>query len=242
MPEFPLFLKDLKLRFPNEIFQELEAGRAVREAEVRLLQNLAESETDKDRQNALRRSLVLVTYAHLEGFAKFAMDGYASAVNSAKIPCSEAIAPLVAATLHKTFAALRHIQSKHPIFGGPLPDDSALHMAWREQEFVRQIGPLMATSVNIPDNVIDTESNLSPAVLKKNMYRLGLPFDVLAGHDGHISMLLGKRNQIAHGELTTPTKADTDQYVSTAFDVMQFVQAEVYDALTKKAYQRPVAA
>lgn len=123
-----------------------------------------------------------------------------------------------------------------------MPDDAALHMAWREQEFVQQIESLMATPVEIPDSVVSSESNLSAMVLKKNMYRLGLPFDSVDGHGGAIGKLLGKRNQIAHGELVTPTKVDTDQYVATAFEVMQFVQAEVYDALDKRAYQRPVAA
>ncbi|MBZ9940107.1 hypothetical protein LB533_03200 [Mesorhizobium sp. BR1-1-13] len=230
------------MRSPDEIFEELEVGRAAREAEIRLLQNLAASEGDDDRQNAIRRSLVLVTYAHLEGFVKFSMESYISAVNSAKIPCSEAITPLVAATLHKAFDALRHIQSKHPIFGGPLPDDSALHMAWREQTFVQQLASLMTTAVEIPDSFVTTESNLSAVVLKKNMYKLGLPFDAVDGHGGTIGMLLGKRNQIAHGEMVTPTKPDTEQYVAAAFDIMQFVQAEVYDALSNRAYQRAAAA
>jgi hypothetical protein len=32
--------------------------------------------------------------------------------------------------------------------------------------------------VNIPDHVVDTEANLNPVVLRKNLYRLGLPYDL----------------------------------------------------------------
>lgn len=100
----------------------------------------------------------------------------------------------------------------------------------------------MATAVEIPDSFVNTESNLSAVVLKKNLYKLGLAFDAIDGHGRTIGMLLGKRNQIAHGEMVTPTKADTDRYVAAAFDVMKFVQAEVYEALNNRAYQKSVAA
>jgi hypothetical protein len=226
---------------PDEVFGELEAGRALREGEVRLLQNLAILESDEERQATLRRSLVLIAYAHLEGFCKVAMESYATAVNSVSIPCSEAVAPLVAATLHRAFVALRDIQSKHPTFAKS-PDDSELHMTWREQTFVEKAEALMSTTVDIPDGVVNTEANLSPSVLKRNMYRLGLAYGEVEGQRAGMNRLLGKRNEIAHGELVSPSREDVEAYVVTAFEIMLFVQQEVFEALNKKAYRKVATA
>jgi len=226
---------------PDDVFTELEEARGRREREVRLLQNLAALEQDDGVKSALRRSLVLVAYAHLEGFCKAAMDLYATTLNSMKLPCSEAIAPLVAATLHRAFWALRDVNVKHPMFP-KLQDDLALHMTWREQRFAESVTAMLATPIDIPDDAIDTESNLKPDVLKRNMYKLGLDFATVEAERSSIQMLLGKRNEIAHGELTEATPESVEEYVGSAFRVMQFVQGEIYKALNEGTYRKPAAA
>src|SRR5205814_9631400 len=55
---------------------------------------IARSQSDEE-QAMLRRSLVLLTYAHLEGFCKFALMAYASAINALRLPCKDASIPLV---------------------------------------------------------------------------------------------------------------------------------------------------
>lgn len=227
---------------PDEVLGELEADRAVRENEVRLIRNLAAAEVNASRSVALRRSLVLVTYAHLEGFSRFALYSYVSALNALKLPCSDAAMPLVAASLHQAFAALRNAQSKHPIFAKKMPDDAALHMSWREQTFVQDIGPLMTSSVAIPDGVVNAESNLSPLVLKRNLYILGLNSELTPEQSTSLSELLGRRNAIAHGERVSPSATEVGSYVDTAFLLMKFVQSEVFESLDRKGYLRPAAA
>lgn len=54
-------------------------------------------------------------------------------------------------------------------------------------------------------------------------------------------MLLGRRNQIAHGEMIVPSKADVETYVTTAFEIMKFIQGEVYRSLSGQTYKRPAA-
>ena len=91
----------------------------------------------------------------------------------------------------------------------------------------------------MPDDVIDTESNLSSIVLKKNLFKLGLNYPLVDEQNSNINKLLGIRNAIAHGDiLEVPKQEELDTYVSTAFVIMGFIQREVYGALNKGAYLR----
>ncbi len=120
------------MRSPEDVFQELEEDRAVRESEIRLIENFISRSSPETEKVMLRRTLVLLTYAHLEGFCKFSLMAYAAAVI---------------------------------------------------------------------------------------------------------------RNAIAHGDrLKEPKESDVRDYLSAAFDVMKFVQSEIFDALSKKAYQKDASA
>ena len=47
---------------------------------------------------------------------------------------------------------------------------------------------------------VDLESNLSPLVFKKNLYKLGLPHEIDRDIEVNLNKLLGIRNKIVHGE------------------------------------------
>jgi hypothetical protein len=143
-----------------------------------------------------------LTYAHLEGFSKFALMAYAASVNALRLPCQDASTPLVALTLSNVFAALRDMNSKHPEFSR-LVEDRELHLLARERSFIENFGRITSQRVEIPDHAVDTKSNLSSIVLKRNLY--GLQYPIVAKHGGTIDRLLGVRNAIAHGDkLKTP--------------------------------------
>jgi len=205
------------MRSPEDIFEELEQDRASRESEIRLIENFISQSKAEPEKIMLRRSLVLLTYAHLEGFCKFSMMAYAGAVNAIKLPCREAATPLVALTLSRVFAALRDINSKHPEFA-KLIDDRDLHQIARERAFIDGNERISTQNVEIPDHVVDTKSNLSSLVLKRNLYQLGLQYPVVKKHGSTIDRLLGVRNAIAHGDkLKEPKDSDVRDYLSAAF-------------------------
>lgn len=230
------------MRSPEDVFEELEEDRASREGEIRLIENVIARSQDEREKTMLRRSLVLLTYAHLEGFCKFALTAYASAINALRIPCKDASLPLVALTLTKVFAALRDLNSKHPEFS-KIADDRELHMLERERTFLESFEKITGRQVEIPDFVVDTKSNLSSIVLKRNLYQLGLRYPIVATHAGKIDRLLGTRNAIAHGDkLKDPKESDVKDYLQASFEVMKFVQREVFESLEAKIYQRDTAA
>lgn len=231
------------MRSPDDVFQDLEADRLQREAELRLIENFAARTDVEAERNMLFRSLALLTYAHLEGFCKFALMAYAGAVNALALPCRDAAFPVVAASLGDVFAALRNPNSKAPEFRNGLPDDQELHMLWRERTFVEVYEVILGRTVEIPDRVIDTKANLNSVVLKRNLYQLGLNYPAVDLHRGAIDRLLGVRNAIAHGDaLRVPSADHIREYTSAAFEVMQFVQSSVFAALRDGAFRRADAA
>lgn len=227
------------MRSSEDVFQDIENDRALRENEIRLIENIATRTENEAERNMLRRSLILLTYAHLEGSCKFSLSAYASAINGLALPCRDAATALVAASLGRIFAALRDLNIRHPELGRELPDDRELHLLARERAFLESYENVVAQQVAIPDRVIDTRSNLNTGILKRMLYLLGLDYVVADQHKSSIDMLLGVRNAIAHGDiLKVPTESEVQNYISSAFEVMRFVQHEIYSALQQQRYRK----
>ncbi|MFZ1108136.1 MAG: MAE_28990/MAE_18760 family HEPN-like nuclease [Rhodomicrobium sp.] len=232
------------MRSPEDFFEDMERDRSLREREIRLIENITARTEAAEERDMLHRSLILLTYAHFEGFCKFALTVYTSAINSLALPCREACTPLVAATLSKVFGALRDVNSKHQEFARVLPNDRELHLAAREHAFIDKYEVMVTQKVTVSDKLVDTKSNLNTIVLKRNLYQLGLNYPVIENHRSNIDKMLGVRNAIAHGDvLMIPTQGEVADYTSTAFEVMRFIQQEVYQSLRDETYRkRPVNA
>jgi hypothetical protein len=227
------------MRSPDEVYEDIESDRALREREIRLIENIASKTESDEERTMLHRSLVLLTYAHFEGFCKFALLAYTAAINALGLPCREASTPLAAASLGKVFTALRDLNSKHEVFAKAMPDDRDLHQLARQQRFLEEFEAIISKTVELSDKLVDTKANLNSVVLKKNLYQLGLPYPEVEGHRTSIDKMLGVRNAIAHGDaLKRPDVKEVTDYMATAFDVMRFVQQEVYQALRNKTYRK----
>lgn len=226
------------MRSPEDIHADLEADRGAREAEMAIFERLALS-AEEGEKGSLRRSLILLIYAHLEGFCKFSLFAYVQWLNSSRLKCSDVSYPLVAATLSKVFASLRDPNSKHNLFRHVSPDDPSLHLVAREQVFIEKLGDVVAAEIAIPDKVIDTKSNVTPEILMKMLFLLGMRYQQVQEYSGGLNKLLGIRNSIAHGDrLAVPSEDAVREYKMTAKAIMDLLQEEVYSALLNKSYRR----
>ncbi|WP_157377854.1 MAE_28990/MAE_18760 family HEPN-like nuclease [Burkholderia ubonensis] len=178
---------------------QLEEEQAWRIEEILFFQNHCASIHDEMARKKFRRALILLLYSNFEGFCQFALSLYLSCINLAQVKCSEANWAIAASSLSDVFEALRNPEKKAPEFKSILPDDSKLHRFSRDREFVEKAIEIMQRTVVLPDSIVDTESNLKPAILRKNLFRLGLPFEQFESLEGDIRKLLGFRNRIAHG-------------------------------------------
>ena len=183
----------------NAFRTELEQDWEWRLEELRLLKNLSSS-LDKPKADIYRRSLVVFLYAHFEGFFQFALTHYIKTINDQDILCSQANSHLISATLTSVFKALRDDNAKCDFFKGHAPDDTKLHRFYRETQFIENSSSIFSRKVKIETTSIDLESNLSPVVVKKNLYKLGLPHELDKEIEGHLTKLKNIRNKIAHGE------------------------------------------
>lgn len=226
------------MRSADDLYSDLEADRRSREEEMLIFERLIPSASEGDRES-LKRSLVLLIYAHVEGFCKFSLLTYVEWLNAAKLTCAEASYPLAAATLSKVFAALRDPRSKHQFFKNVLPDDGFLHLSAREQEFIERVEIVTTAPLIIPDSVIDTKSNVTPAVLMKLLFQMGMDYEGVKRHASALNMLIGVRNAIAHGDrLKVPKDQQLLQFKELALDVMSFLQEEVFGAVKGAKYLR----
>jgi hypothetical protein len=222
-----------------ELRAELEADRAWREEEIRAFQNWGAALSDEEELKRYRRALVLLLYAHYEGFCKFAFALYVSAVNRLGISCGAAAYSIAAASLADLFRELRNPNKKSDLFRRDLPDDAKLHQFARDREFMERTSEVDKHPVNIPDDVVDTESNLTPVVLKKNLYRLGLPHEQFEEYKDDINCLLRVRNEIAHGSFKGGVDSKLYEKVrAAAFTIMSGLGAGIMKALSDKAYSR----
>lgn len=220
------------MRLAVDIHADIEADRQSRDDEINLLERIHNASDLDDERKRLRRMIVLLAYAHLEGFCKFALSAYVSEINARNITCEAAATPIAAASLSQVFAVLRDSQRKHREFAKVLPDDSFLHLSAREQQFVENFEKVYKLKVDIPDKVIDTKSNVDTDILKKLLFQLGLNHSSVEEHRGILNRLLGTRNAIAHGDrLKMPTSGDVEDFLKSSRKIMEFLQAEVFNAL-----------
>src|SRR5437868_3879478 len=89
------------------------------------------------------------------------------------------------------------------------------------------------------DVVVDTEANLKPSIIRKILYRLGLPYDAFNEHEGKIHKLLNFRNTIAHGAGKDGIDEKTYQEIQSAtIEIMSALIKIITSALRETKYLR----
>ena len=222
----------------NSRFREdLETEWLWRQDELRLLQNQAAKL--RQSKEVFLRSIVVMLYAHFEGFVRFAFQAYIIEINNADLRCEEVVPAIVAATLHDALKELRNPTKKCRLFKSSLPLDEKLHLFSREQDFIEALDGLSGTKVKVPDKFVDTESNLKPSVLRKLLFQVGLQYDLLSTIESSLDKLLQYRNSIAHG--TMKQGVDWKTYLGlrdTCFSAVSTVMRELTDAVNNSKYKR----
>ncbi len=221
------------------LWGEIEAEQEWREREMRFFQNHALTIADDEQQDQFRRALVLLLYSHFEGFCKFAFTLYVNAVNSVGLTCAEANSAIAAASLADLFQSLRNPEKKAKEFKADLPDDTQLHRFALDREFIEKSMLFLGRTVNIPAGVVDMDSNLKPAILRRNLYRLGFPHDQFRDDEWKIDLLLEYRNSIAHGKFKGGVSLKQYTIVqNAATEITNAVKRAVMRALAAETYRR----
>lgn len=179
--------------------EQIEIEREWREAEIRFLDNNQRALNEED-QKIIRRSILCLLYAHIEGFVKFSFSLYIDEINKKKLTCSEVRPAFAAAAFHTEFKALRNNEKKSKLFKKKKPQDVHLHRLSREIEFIENINEYFDYPVNIPEEFINTENNVGQQVIEKLLFQIGIDHEGLKPIYSPLTRLLNVRNDISHGK------------------------------------------
>jgi hypothetical protein len=216
---------------------ELEEEQRLRTKEIYFLQNVCSGlRTDEDKDQ-MRRAMVVMLYSHFEGFAKFGFEVYRRAVESSNAKCTEVQSALACGALRDLFKAIRNPDQGSALLPVALNRIYELKPMAIERAFVEKAWDFGQRTVSVPEGFIDMESNLTPTVLRKNLYRLGLPHALFDQLGTSINKLLQFRNDIAHGaRVGGITEVDYTQLQVAVFRMMDELKATLVSSIEKKAF------
>lgn len=226
----------------DDLWAQLESDLTWRRDELRLLSNgVARLSYETDRDRARRAQLVML-YAHTEGFCKVALSMYIRAINDLALKSQEVAEGILATAFGDVFHAIKHGDPKGKVFTNPLPDDEGLYIFCRQRDFVAGLDALLARPVSVPDDAVDTESNLNSKVLRRNMYKLGFPINIFESYDADLNELVYRRHGIAHGIDIDLVRKDLYERLQTAsFQFMDELTLSVVGAVERSDYLRKSA-
>jgi hypothetical protein len=92
----------------------------------------------------------------------------------------------------------------------------------------------MRGKIQLPESTVNTESNLSSIVLRRNLFRLGFPPDLMADYEANLDELVNRRNSIAHGDDESVVKStDYDRLQRAVFQAMDSIALAIVEALER---------
>ena len=225
--------------------EELRAGMetelAWRQEELAFFKNQLTNIDDELKKDKYRKSLVLMLYSHFEGFIKICLLSYVQYINSLKLERYKFNEKLIASSMESEFNAYDNSAQKCKIFKGKVLDDSRLHKFHRRVNLLYGMENMKQGVLNIPDQTIDTESNLWYIVLQKNLYKVGLSINLFDDLSNDIDALVNRRNSIAHGSERAGVKeSEYSKWEEKAYKIMEHITKYIYKDVCQKNYLKEI--
>lgn len=221
------------------IREEIEREYTKRFNDLNDIENfLAASNATDEFQSLYRKMLIVMLYAYYEGFCKKALEIYAEYVNATHEYVKDLKYEIASATLRDEFEKLEN-RNYLPvrIRGEAIKQDNVLQRFGRRSEFFEAYEKNMEKKVKLPDDIVDTESNLLPHVLKSLLYKLSLDYTIVDSVQGTINKLVGLRNSIAHGDIVREfTEEEYKECKNAVYVVMDSLKQEIIEKYRNKGY------
>lgn len=212
---------------------QIESDLAWRLDEIRYLRNELIGNHDKQTWPvAAMRSILVMQYAHLEGFARNAFSVYVDAVNSCNLNSREVHPNLFASALVPEFEAVR---------AGVSSDSEGEHArltrrARTQVEFIAKVRQLEKEPCLIEvESAVSMEMNFGSDVFRRTLFRLGIPeAEVSRAYYSSLEFVRKMRNDIAHGsrrERIAPGEFEAHQQQCERFmgDLAQLISRAIVD-------------
>ncbi|MGH8604082.1 MAG: MAE_28990/MAE_18760 family HEPN-like nuclease [Gammaproteobacteria bacterium] len=215
----------------------LEDELSWRRDEIRNLRNLGPQQGAKPHlHESHRRALIVMLYAHLEGFVRFSFEQYAVAINSAKVSIKDAKPQLCAACLDDRFKSYRSSDASDPYD----PHGNRARQVMKDAALIAEVLDMQLRHIKLPIDIVSSvESNLSPVVFRRSLALLALDDTEFHKFVNALEGLLKLRNNIAHGKLLNlPSDPAFRKVEARIFDLCETLMRAVYESVRDEAYRR----
>ena len=176
-----------------------------------------------DNKIAVTKVLIVMLYAHLEGFFKDCMECYIRFINSTNRKVKEFNDSLITATLTKQFSSFEDMNRKCKELISVPPAEDFLHKFHRRKDLTKLFNSMyLDRQIRIRDNIINTKSNLMYSVWQENFYIVGLDEKYFHDYQFIIDKLVNLRNSVAHGSQREPI--DYQEYIELEIKVFELME------------------
>ena len=211
-----------KLRTLEQLEESLDKDYAWRRKELSFVVSNVKSSSGPALQTALRSGIALL-YAHWEGFIKNAAVCYLTFVANKRLKYEE---------LNNCFIAVS--------FKSKLSLCQASNKATIHTQMVDFFINHLSKTADIPyENVIKAGSNLNSEILREILTTIGLdysPYELKAKLID--AELLGKRNNIAHGEYLAINEKEFSHLYKEITDMMCDIKTRISNAASLEKYKK----
>jgi len=216
----------MRLRTQEDFVDAISTEISWRNRELTELKQLVQrSDGASFRQVTVIRAAIALLYAHWEGFIKKVAEDYLNYVGMQRLTNGELSSCMLAVVVRAQLSAAERSKKVEMHIG--------LVDYMRTKETVRARLPYK--------NIIRTDSNLSSKGLLEILTTLGISSDKYAAKSKLIdSQLLGKRNNIAHGN---DLEVDADEYLDLHEQIAELLRTfrnDVENAVATSAFARPI--
>ncbi|MFF0091391.1 MAE_28990/MAE_18760 family HEPN-like nuclease [Streptomyces canus] len=206
-----------------ELRAQLEEDLTWRLDELRHLRNrLLGSDSESDWAASSLRAILVMQYAHLEGFTRNAFALYVTVINSHQVKAAQLKPQLLAAALGVEFDALRKNRGEND--NEDEEEGKLTRRARNHVSFLQRLQELTSGHLEIAaDTAISMEMNLGRDVLRRCLYMLAIPMDeVSRAQYSSIEFVKNARNDIAHG--SRKERISTDMFKAHTVKCEQFMK------------------
>lgn len=212
-----------RIRTKENLVDKIGQDHSWRLREISELKNLIGTpEISGLREQVLCRSGIALLYAHWEGFVKKSGSYFLMYVDEQRHSISELRTNFITLSCRDKFDRASS-SNKYSAF-----EEVTKHLIENKS----------ARACISPQNVVDTQSNLSAKVLKEIIWCLGLNYDLFETKGNLIDIkLLGRRNHVAHGEFIPVDANDFFEMVNEVLYLMKTFKNLLENSCSTESYR-----
>lgn len=178
---------------------------------------------DSELRKYLAKVLVLISYAHYEGFVKYCWDRYINHIKAKNLKIKQLETKIRQIALQEHFSEVKK--------------------SWNIQDFISHLENHQAILDSIANKIepLETNSNLWPNLLKDNNEKISIILSTLDPNIAKVKKLVGLRNNLAHGEKIQLTNEDEIlDLAEAAGEVMIDLALQIEEAIRIQKFLNPL--